>query len=668
MKRNPLWKVTATVGIPLFTTVALTVALWFWNSIIFFAALPITLVVSIYCIWRIVRVYSTMRAVLQAASRQLNIKDQTAMNDFSIPVLLTSTQGEILWYNDVFKQQVLQSNEAFGEQLDTFTGGRTIEDLQKKPVLEVMCKDRHYRVHAIPVVRKNMELWAIYFIDITDHVMMVQRYQDSRPVLMLIYIDNLEELMQNSRNSERAQISGKVETLLEDWASAADGILQRYDDDRFMALFHQKSYEAIVEQKFNILDKVRSLQVGEHNHVTLSIGVGCGESFCEVETTARQSLDMALGRGGDQAAERTKNGYNFYGGLSKGVEKRNKVRTRIVASALEKLISENDNVLVMGHRFSDLDCLGSGCALVSLIRQMGKEAYLVVNRQTTLAGELLARYDAAGKSDYFVDGDAALHKIGEKTLLLVTDTQTPTMLEAPQVYQQAPQTVVIDHHRKMVEHIENAIIFYHEPYASSASEMVSELAQYMSRDQLSRLDAEALLGGIMLDTRSFVMKAGVRTFEAAAYLKKCGADTVEVKRLFAGSMELYRRKSDIISTVYMYRNKAIAYHEEGGTDIRIAASQAADELLSIQGVDAAFAMFPEGGGVNISARSMGDFNVQLTMEALGGGGHLNMAGAYLADTALEQAQERLQAVIDEQMKTLETTLSHHGVGQETQQV
>ncbi len=668
MKRKPLWRVTATIALPLMLTVALTVALWFWNSIIFFAVLPVTLAVCIYGVWKVTHIYRTMRTVLQAASQQLNIKEQEAMAAFSLPVLLTSAQGEILWYNDLFRKQVLQSEEALGEQLEAFTGGRSIEDLQKKPICEIACKDRHYRLHITPVVQKNTKLWAIYFIDITAHVEMVQRYQDSRPVLMLIYIDNLEELMQNSRNSERAQISGKVETLLEDWSNAVGGVLQRYDDDRFIALFHQKSYETIVAQKFNILDRVRSLQVGEHNHVTLSIGVGRGESFSEAETMARQSLDMALGRGGDQAAERTKNGYDFYGGLSKGVEKRNKVRTRIVASAMEKLIAETDNVLVMGHRFSDLDCLGSGCALVSLIRQMGKEAHLVVNRQTTLASELLTRYDVAGKSDYFVDGETALHKIGEKTLLIVTDTQTPTMLEAPQVYQQAPQTVVIDHHRKMVEHIENAIIFYHEPYASSASEMVSELAQYMSHDPLSRLDAEALLGGIMLDTRSFVMKAGVRTFEAAAYLKKCGADTVEVKRLFAGSMELYRRKSDIISTVYMYRNKAIAYHEEGGTDIRIAAAQAADELLSIQGVDAAFAMFPEGGGVNISARSMGDFNVQLTMEALGGGGHLNMAGAYLADTALEQAQERLRAVIDEQMKTLETTLSHHGVGQDTQQV
>ena len=657
MKRKPIWKVTATIGLPLFAVIALTAAFWFWNPIIFYVISPITLAICVYCIWKIAHVYRTMRAVVQAAARQLNIKEQEAMSSFSIPVLISSEDGEILWYSDTFRKQVAAEAETFGARVEDFTEGRSVNDLKKKSVWEAAYMDRHYRLHITPVVRDNMTLWAIYFIDITAHVLMTQRYEDSRPVLMLIYIDNLEELLQNSRNSERAQISGKVETLLEDWATAANGVLQRYDDDRFIALFHQKSYEAIVEQKLDILDRVRSLQVGEHNHVTLSIGVGCGESFTEAEMSARQSLDMALGRGGDQAAVRTKNGYNFYGGLSKGVEKRNKVRTRIVASALEKLINESNNVLVMGHRFSDLDCLGSGCALVSLIRNMGKEAHLIVNRQTTLADELLARYDATGKSDYFIDGDSALHKIDERTLLIVTDTQTPTMLEAPQVYQQAPQTVVIDHHRKMVEHIENAIIFYHEPYASSASEMISELAQYMSREPLSKLDAEALLGGIMLDTRSFVMKAGVRTFEAAAYLKKCGADTVEVKRLFAGSMELYRRKSDIISTVYMYRNKAIAFGEEGGTDIRIAASQAADELLSIQGVDAAFAMFPEGNGVNISARSMGDFNVQLTMEALGGGGHLNMAGAFLANNTLEQAQERLREAIDEQMKTLENTLS-----------
>ncbi|MBQ8751882.1 MAG: DHH family phosphoesterase, partial [Clostridia bacterium] len=554
--------------------------------------------------------------------------------------------------------------EVFGESVSLVSGGCTAEELKKKAMCDIVFKDRSYTVYSSPVASQDAGMLALYYVDNTELKATAQAYARSRPVLLLVYIDNLEELTQNSRNSERAQIAGLVETLLEDWIAVGNGILQKYDDDRFLAVLEQQYYEDIVAQKFDILDRVRTLPIGAHAHATLSIGVGRGDSFREAETAARQSLEMALGRGGDQAAERTQNGYNFYGGLSKGVEKRNKVRTRIVASALNELIRESDNVLVMGHRFSDLDCLGSACALVSLMRGKGHEAYVVVNQKTTLAEELIHRYEAAGREDWFMDPETALHHVREKTLLIITDTQNPAMLESAELYHRVRNLVVIDHHRKMVEHIDNATIFYHEPYASSASEMVGELLQYIGYESLSRLDAEALLSGIMLDTRSFVMKAGVRTFEAAAFLKKLGADMVEVKRLFSGSMELYRLKSDIISTVYMYNSKAIAYHDAGGTEIRIAAAQAADELLSIQGVDAAFTMFPDNGGVNISARSLGDFNVQLTMEALGGGGHLNMAGTFLPGTDLAGAQERLKAAVDEQMKAMQSALSGRGVGQD----
>ncbi|MBQ8752686.1 MAG: DHH family phosphoesterase [Clostridia bacterium] len=665
MNKKPLWKLIPVLVLPILLLLLLTVAAWFWNPIAFFVALPLVLAVCIYSLWNVLHMRKHIRDVLRDVGRQLNQAERESLATFPLPVTVISASGEILWYNDLFCDKVLRGEDMFGGSVSTVCGDRTAEELKRKPAWDVTFKERRYTVFTSPVSGRDPGMLALYYVDNTELKATADADRRSRPVLLLVYIDNLEELTQNSRSSERAQISGRVETLLEDWISAGNGILQKYDDDRFLAVLEQQYYEEVVRQKFDILDRVRALTVGDqHAHVTLSIGVGRGESFRQAELTARQSLEMALGRGGDQAAERTENGYDFYGGLSKGVEKRNKVRTRIVASALTELIRESDNVLVMGHRYSDLDCLGSACALVTLMRGMGKDAHVVIHRQSSLAGELLQRYETAGRGGWFLEPDAALGQVRERTQLVITDTHNPAMLESLDLYHRVKNVAVIDHHRKMVEYVDNATLFYHEPYASSASEMVAELVQYIGYESLSRLDAEALLSGIMLDTRSFVMKAGVRTFEAAAFLKKLGADLVEVKRLFSGSMELYRRKSDIISTVYMYNNKAIAFHESGGTEIRIAAAQAADELLSIQGVDASFALFPDNGGVNISARSLGDFNVQLTMEALGGGGHLNMAGAFLANTDLSTAQERLKTAIDEQMKTMQSDLSVHGIGQE----
>lgn len=667
MKNRRFGKLFFVLALPLLWMVLLTAALWFWQPLVFYAVLPLTLAVCGYCIWHIIHLKHHVRGLLDAVGHHLNQSERDSLIAFPMPITVISDSGEILWYNDLFFKRVLSENEAFGEPVESVTGGCPIAELAQKSVVNIAYRERSYTVYVSRVETQGTAMYALYYVDVTEWKAVAEAYTQSRPVLLLVYIDNLEELTQNSRSSERAQISGRVETLLEDWTAEGNGILQKYDDDRFLAVLEQRYYEQIVAGKFNILDRVRELSVGDHGRVTLSIGVGRGDNFREAEVAARQSLDMALGRGGDQAAERTQNGFTFYGGVSKGVEKRSKVRTRIVASALGELIRESDNVLVMGHRYSDLDCLGSACALVSLCRGAGKEAFAVVDRRTSLAGELLKRFDAVGRSDFFVDPEEALRRVREHTLLIITDTQNPAMLESLDLYHRVNSLAVIDHHRKMVEHIDNAMIFYHEPYASSASEMVAELVQYLGYDSLTRLDAESLLAGIMLDTRSFVMKAGVRTFEAAAFLKKLGADTVEVKRLFSGTMELYRLKSDIISTVYMYRGKAIAFHQTGGTQVRIAAAQAADELLSIQGVDASFALFADNGGVNISARSLGDFNVQLTMEALGGGGHLNMAGTFLSGVTLEEAQEKLKAAVDDQLQMMQSALTERGVGTETEQ-
>ena len=364
---------------------------------------------------------------------------------------------------------------------------------------------------------------------------------------------------------------------------------------------------------------------------------------------------MALGRGGDQVAvKQESDSYEFYGGLSKGVEKRDKSRTRVIAGAISDQISISDLVLVMGHKYSDLDSVGSAVGMWSAARKgMGKPAYVVIDKEQTLAQSLVESVeDNIKDEDYpiFITPEQAMEVITPRTLLVVTDTHSQDYVESAELLDSVDRIIVIDHHRLLARHIKNAAIFYHEPYASSASEMVAELAQFIGTNSLTKVESEALLSGIMLDTKNFVVKCGVRTFEAAAYLRRRGADTVDVKRMFSGSIENYKAKFQLVSAAEIYGNCAIACAPgKSVPNIRIVAAQAADELLSIQGVVASFVVFESAGEIGVSARSLGDVNVQILMEELGGGGHLTMAGAQMRGINLEQARMTL-------LKVLQTSL------------
>lgn len=648
VKPQKIWSVSvSTILLSALLIGCIVSGYFFHNLLLFYTQLVVG---GAVILWTAIHQYRFRRRVKQyltTIASRLSDTDQQALLSFPLPTVAVTEQGEIIWYNPAFEEEVLKEEEAYGLSIETLTGDMPIHLFADAPAQSIRLGERWYTVYSNPVQTDASLLYLLYFLDDTEHQELLEEYAQSRPVVMVLYIDNVEELMQNTRDSERAQITGRVETLLEDWVVERKGIMRRYSNERFLVVTEQRYLDDIIRGKFHILDQVRAVQTANGTSITLSIGVGSGDTLLKCEEMARQALEMALGRGGDQAAVKTSNGYDFYGGVSKGVERRARVRTRVVASALVDLIKESQNVLVMGHRYSDLDCLGAAAGMVAIVRHLEKPAYVVTDRQQTLAPELMELYEKQGKTDVFLQPDDALDKLTVRTLLIITDTHNPVMLECLPLYQQAKTVVVIDHHRKMVNYIDNAVIFYHEPNASSASEMVTELAQYMGENNLSRVDAEALLAGIMLDTRSFVMKAGVRTFEAAAYLRQIGADTVEVKRLFSENMQVYRKKSDIVAHAEMYRCTAIAYEKaKADKEVRIAASQAADELLSIKGVEASFTLFGDGKTVNVSARSLGNFNVQLVMEALGGGGHMTMAGACLADISVEEAKQRLQEAID----------------------
>ena len=402
----------------------------------------------------------------------------------------------------------------------------------------------------------------------------------------------------------------------------------------------------MLEERFDILDKVRALHPG--GLTTLSIGVGRGgKNLQECHQMARESIDIALGRGGDQAAVKTVDGFEFYGGISHGVEKRSHVRSRIISNALCDLIKRSDSVIIMGHRMGDLDAVGSAVGVLRMCKMCGVPAVIAVNSEATLAGPLLKTFIEAGEGHNFIAPDQTLDVITPNTLLIVVDTYQKRLLESQQIYERCKRVVVIDHHRMAVGHIDNPLLLYHEPYASSASELVCELLQFMPKENnITPLEAQALLAGIMLDTRSFALHVGVRTFEAAAWLRSRGAQTADTKLLFNTSKEEYEARAHIVEAAYIYKGCAIALSGELEAGMNVVLPMAANDLLTINGVDASFVAVAKNGGVNISARSMGALNVQVILEPLGGGGHLMMAGAQLQNCTLQDAEHRIREQID----------------------
>lgn len=648
-KRNRVITVTPILLPAMILALLAVVGLWWVHPVVFYVAVAAYALLLAASVWYFFRFARDARRYLKSVAEELDASRQAALENNPFPVLVSSPTGEILWYNRRFAETVAAGAEWIGSPVAEATGGVAAEELYRVDRHEITVGEKHFSL----LTQRVTDLLVLYYSENTHLKNTEQEYRQSRPAVLMIYIDNLDELMRQERDSDRVRAASQVEAVLEDWYDAGHiGIFRKYEQGRFLLVTEHRYLEKMATGKFNVLDKVRNLNIEGRTGFTLSIGAGEGAHLAEAEEAARQALEMALGRGGDQAAVKHKNGFDFYGGVSKGVEKRTKVRSRIVASALLKLMDQSDCVLTMGHRFSDADSLGSSLALTAVARSIGQESFAVVDEAQSLAGELLCRYHEAGKGDWLLSPDAALERITENTLLIVTDTHVPSMLECKELYEKAHTVVVIDHHRKMVDHIDNAVIFFHETYSSSASEMVAELVQTMEHNRISQLEAEGLLAGIMLDTRNFVMRVGARTFEAAAALRNMGADTVAVKRLFAGSMEVYHTKAAIMAAAQPYRSTVITAYAGGGTEVRIAAAQAADELLSIKQVAASFALFTQGEGVNISARSLGDFNVQLTMEALGGGGHITMAGAYLEGIDLKEAEERLKAAIDSQLESV----------------
>lgn len=630
---------------------ALLLITLFSNITFFLILLPIVLMMAAYTTYRFVNLHKAIYKFLSGFGRQLNNSTVKGMLEMPMPVMATSASQEIVWYNDSFRDTVLLCEDIYGAFLHQITGDITLEQIQEQQGILVSYQGKHYHVYVIHLDQEETS-YLFYFVDVTQIEQTSQNYYKQRPVVMTILIDSYEEVVKNIRESERTQILSEMNRLLEQYIGEANGFIQRLQRDRYLAVIEKQYFDHMIEQRFPILDESKNIITSERVPVTLSIGVGYqADSLEKNEQESRQGLEMALGRGGDQVAVKTQDGFQFYGGVSKGIEKRTKVKSRILASAMRELIENSDNVLIMGHQFADLDAIGSAIGLARACICLRKSVNIVTNRNRCLATMLIDYYEKFEGEGLFIQPVDALNIVRRNTLLFVVDTHSPHFVESEDVYRACKNVVVIDHHRKMVDYIDNALIFFHEPYTSSTSEMVTELVQYMGDECiLNHYHAEALMSGIMLDTKDFVMKTGVRTFEAAAFLKKMGADTIEVKHLFAGSMDSYKNKTKLVANAEVYKRTAIVCSEIVSDDIRIIAPQAADELLNIEGVDASFVLFEQNDAINVNARSRGLMNVQLIMEKLGGGGHQTMAGAQVPRASMSGVKALLMKSIDDYFK------------------
>ena len=565
--------------------------------------------------------------------------------------------GEIIWSNESFLQLAGVREHLFemrlSEAVPDFQVQWLLSGKQESPE-RVELNNHRFRVYGSLVRSRNRTgvqslVATTYWVETTEADHLREVYEASRPVAAILMLDNYEDLMKACEDTQRSAILAQIDEKLRVWASAGQGILLKTDRDHYLFLFEEQYFQHFVEEKFSILDTIRSIKVAENVHPTLSIGVGMDSpSIPELYKNAKLSLEMALSRGGDQAVVRNQVDFAFYGGRTKATEKRTKVKSRVMANAFRELIADAGEVYIMGHTFADMDAVGAAAGICCAARKRGKQAHIIIDADHNAARTMLERLNALPEyENVFLDPGDAFLQMKADTLLVVVDTNRPDMVESPQLLESSNRVAVIDHHRRAASYIENAAFSFHEPYASSASELVTELLQYLIEPtDLLREEAGALLAGIVLDTKHFTQRTGGRTFEAAAFLRRSGADTAEVQRLFQNDLKDMVTKYDIIRRAEMYRgNIAISVVEKPGID-RIAAAQAADELLTLKGVQASFVIYAAEGAVLMSARSLGEINVQVILEALGGGGNSTTAGGRIADSDPESVRQQLLGVLD----------------------
>ncbi|RFB10615.1 DHH family phosphoesterase [Bacillus sp. HNG] len=566
----------------------------------------------------------------------------------------------ILLYNEEF--QVEWANAYLSNFLDADTlVGRSLYDVEELivPLIQqeiesetITLNEQKFKV----IIKREERL--LYFFDVTEQMEIVQLYEAERTVLGIIFLDNYDEVTQGMDDQRKSSLNSQVTSILNEWANEHGVFLKRTSSERFIAVLNEEILSNLEKTKFTILDDVRENTAKDSVALTLSIGIGIGvPTLPELGVAAQSSLDLALGRGGDQVALKLPNGkVKFYGGKTNPMEKRTRVRARVISHALKEIVSESDKVIIMGHKYPDMDAVGASIGILKVAQMNHKEGYIVLNPNEIDSGVGRLLEEVKENTElwsYFITPEQALEIATNDTLLVVVDTHKPSLVIEEKLVSKIDKVVVIDHHRRGEEFIQSPLLVYMEPYASSTAELVTELLEYQpKRKKIDMLEATALLAGIIVDTKSFTLRTGSRTFDAASYLRAQGADTVLVQKFLKENMEQYKKRSKLIESAFIYKNGiAIAKGKENETYDQVMIAQAADTLLTMNDVVASFVIsIRHDLKIGISARSLGDVNVQLIMEGLGGGGHLTNAATQLEDTTIEEAEEQLLLVIDEYLE------------------
>ena len=613
--------------------------------------------IILYTIW----VYNKRKGELSTYINELTFSVDSAAKNTLInspfPLIIMETNGNVIWRSSTFNKEF--ANVGINAYIDDLAKEIKLEiqdnnfELDKK----VNIDNKIYHVIGDYVKMKKKDrrkevkhMITLYFIDITNEVELMNKYNNAKTCMGIIMLDNYEEIIQRISEENKPQVIAAIEKKLHEWASTCNGVIIKKERDTFVLVFEQQYLLEMENNKFTILDEMKEIETEEGMPITLSIAISNeGESNYEKYESALAAMDIALGRGGDQAVVRKEGKYNFFGGKTQEVEKRTKVKARVISHALEELIQKSDKVMIMGHLNGDIDSIGSSLGIYRLAKTFEKETYIVNNTYGLSVENLITTLKEEGYGDVIIDKNQAINMISPNTLLIVVDTHKRSYVEVPELLEKTEKIVVIDHHRKSEDFIENAILTFHEAYASSAAELVTEIVEYASKEvTLEQIEAESLYAGIMMDTKNFTFKTGVRTFEAAAYLRKYGIDIIKVKKWFQSDFESYTVIADIVKKAEIVNDTiAISIYDEKDKNANLICAKAADELLTISNITASFVLGRLGEKICISGRSIGDINVQVILEKMGGGGHITLAGAQLEGFTMEEAKTELIIRINE---------------------
>ncbi|MBS6535340.1 DHH family phosphoesterase [Peptoniphilus harei] len=596
---------------------------------------------------------------LENLNKRFDSLTKQAIFDMPFPLVVTDEKAKILWYNTPFIN-LFNEKDVIDSDLENLIGDIDIANIlnsQGERTIPVELNKRFFNIYTNVVENKSEKgegrSVLFYLVDNTAYQNLKDKYTDDFAIVAKVEVDNFDEAISSAPSEIRPLLIAEIDSTISQYFEEYDALVRKSDEDLYLVVMNFKSLRAIKEKKFDILDDLRDLNKGNSIPITLSIGVSSfGLNFKDAYIESDSSLDLALGRGGDQAVVKVEDNYEFFGGKSKAVEKRNKVKARVIGEALKQLIERSENVYIMGHKNPDMDAIGAaiGCLRATLNRN--KEGYIVLEKSNPSIDNLIDRMKEEEPEIYekVISRETALNRIKHSSLLVLVDNHKPSFTECPELLDKTNQIVVIDHHRRGKEFVDNPVLQYVEPYASSTCELITEMLTYMSSDlNLTHFEADALMSGIVVDTKNFSFQTGVRTFEAASVLKRAGANMIKVKALFQDDLDTMVYRAEVIhNTKMIHDNIAVSRFDKESNNSVLVAAQAADALLDINGIDASFVLTINDGKTHISGRSRGEVvSVQLILEKIGGGGHLNMAGAQLDTTDLDEAEKILTEAIDE---------------------